>query len=218
METIFYQHLKKYSDRLDLYNNGIKDGKIKEFDLELLSKLKNINYGGMPSNIYIYAFPTNFETIGNKVEILSWVYKNYKIVHGFTNSTNEIAFNKYNSKHLDYNSWIEVNYGSNDYVIDLFSMLIIEKKLYYEIENPKIIKVVTSDQVNSHPAREDNEFSEAFVSPDSFIMVIDTLDYLTKISPYKEYLEKEIAKFKSKIDFEQIKFDYLLYMQKVHKK
>ena len=216
METIFYSHIKENTNRLALYNKGISDGKIQEFNLELLAKLKKTIYGGIPGNIYLYAFPTNFETIGNKIEILAWVFKNekYKIIHANTNSTKEIMFYKYNSKHLDFNSWIEVKNGPKEYVIDPFSMLMIEKELYYEIENPEIIKVITSDEIDNHSIRSDIDFSEAFASYDSLLILMDTLEQLAKISPYKKYLEKEIEKLKAKVDYNQMKLDYLNEIKK----
>lgn len=211
METIFYNHLKKYPDRLELYNEARKNRKISEFDLELLSKLKKTVYGGIPGNIYLYAFPTNFETIGNKLEILAWAYrdKKYKLVHGNTNSTKEIMFHEYDSKHLDYNSWMEVKIGLKEYVIDTFSMLMFEKDIYYQLENPQVLKVVTSEDINNHPARCDDDFSEAFASYDSLLMLMDTLEYLTNNSPYKDYLIKELDKLKSKIDYDKMIQEYL---------
>lgn len=211
METIFYKNLEKHKDRLELYKKGIEERNIKEFDLEILSKLKKTNYGGIPGNIYIYAFPTNFETIGNKVEILAWIFRDidFKIVHAKTNSTEEIMFYEYKSKHLDCNSWIEIQDGTKEVVIDPFSNLMIEKELYYKLENPVIIQTYTSEDVKNHPARGDDDFSSEYGSYDSLLIIMEFLEKTIQDSPYKEYLEKEVDKLKSKIDFDKMKQDFL---------
>lgn len=211
METIFFNHLKKYPDRLKLYNEARKNRKISEFDLELISKLKKVVYGGIPGNIYLYAFPTDFEHIGNKLEILSWAFRenDFKLVHGNTNSTKEIMFHEYNSKHLDYNSWIEVKIGLKEFVIDTFSMLMFEKDIYYQLENPQVLKVVPSEKINNHPARCDDDFSEEYASYDSLLLLMDGLEHLINNSPYKDYLTKELDKLKSKIDYDKMMQEYL---------
>ena len=128
-ETIFFHHLSQNKEKLELYKRAVLEGKITEFDPTTLTRLRKLYFAFYSGLIYLFYEPTTFDNIGNKLELLTYALedKKFQIVHGDTDSTREIHFFLYGSKHLDYNSWIEVEEGQKIWVYDLFSLLRFEK-------------------------------------------------------------------------------------------
>ena len=133
-ETVLNHYISQNKEKLDLYNQAIADGKITDFDQVILTRLRKLYYGIYSGLIYMYFEPTNFNNIGNKAELMTHVLedKQYQLVHGNIDSTRNIPFFMYGVEHLDYNSWLEVQEGQKVWVYDLFSMLKIEKSVYYK--------------------------------------------------------------------------------------
>ena len=117
---------------------GFKNNLVKSFDQEIISELRKCYYGVFSGLIYIFSTDTTFSNIDNKVELLTWIFKdkNIKLVKGSTNSTRNILFYEYGQGHLDYNLWIEVEEGNKTWVYDLFSLL----KINLEIKSSKSIE------------------------------------------------------------------------------
>ena len=208
--SFFYQNLSKHKDKLLLFDNGIKNGFVQEFDQAILSKLSKLYYGDITGILYLYGFPTSFETIGNKNEIFTYVLGDYdyQIVHGDIDTIDEVYFHLYHQRHLDYNSWIEVKIGNKIWVYDFVSMLKIEKDLYYKLENPRVKKIYDKKQVESHPARFDDDYSYIHDTFSSLIIIPSIETYLP-YNPHKELVEQELRRFKDKIDYDKVQLEWL---------
>lgn len=220
-ETVFFHHISSDMDKLKIYKDGLESGKITFFDQSLLSRLRKMYYGFYSAIIYIFGYPTSFENIGNKVELLVYALedKDYKIVHGITNSVREIPFFMYGVKHLDCNSWIEVEEGGKSYVYDLFSLMKFEKDIYYKLENPTKTKEYSRSQIignNNYDSDNFRKYSDGFN-----FMLVRTIPIMEKElphHPFKRILEPEISRFKKEIKFDDVVLDYKVFsLEKVDK-
>lgn len=206
IENTFIKNLKNYPEKYSLFIEAYKKGLVQEFDNSLLTRLRKIYYGGFFQGIlYFYYLPTDFENIGNKVELLAYLFKDedFEIVHGDTFSTRKILFHQFNQQHLDFNSWIEVKKGNVVWVYDTFSLLKFEKDLFYELEEPNVKKTVTKSYLNSIPKTEDDNFEKA----GSLWMLVRALPIIEanlENNPYKEVIEREIIKLKNTINYDDL--------------
>ena len=104
-ESIFVHNLSQDKEKYLKFLNGLKSGKITNFDQTTLTRLRKLYYGFYSAIIYLYYEPTDFSNIGNKLELLTHALedKKFQIVHGSVDSTRNIVFFMYGVKHLDYN-------------------------------------------------------------------------------------------------------------------
>lgn len=208
-ETIFFQHLSKQKEKFELFKKGIEEGLITPFDPTVLTKLRKTYYSFYSGLLYLYVEPTNFETIGNKVEVLTHAFEkdDYRIVHADIDSTREIHFNEYNSKHLDFSSFIEIKRGHKTYVYDPFSLLCFEKNLFYQLEHPKIRRIISKETVQRNAAYQEDDFKTA---RDTWMLVgfIPRMEKLIEKSPYKDFLEKELTRYKEEVSYEDVVLDW----------
>lgn len=204
-ETVFFHHLSQDKEKLELYKKAISEGKITNFDQTTLTRLRKLYYAFYSGLIYMYYEPTHFHNIGNKVELLTHVIedKEYQIVHGNTDSTRNIPFFMYGVEHLDFNSWIEVEEGWKTWVYDLFSMLKMEKDIYYKLENPKINRVVPKSVIMKHPGRGDyTEFHDGFI--EILFAQMPIIEKDMQNHPFKEILSPELTRFKKDINYDDL--------------
>ena len=206
-ETVFFHNLSQDKDKLDIYNKAVAEEKITDFDQTTLTRLRKLYYGFISGLIYIYYEPTTFDNLANKAELLTHVFedKSYRLVHGDTDSTRDIPFYMYGINHLDYNSWLEVKEGQKTWVYDLFSMLKIEKSVYYKLENPDITGVMSKDEIMTHPAREKNDY-KTYHDGMNFMLIemFPRMEKSLKTHPFRKILAPEITRFKKFVDFDNI--------------
>lgn len=216
--TIFIQELKKDKSRYREFLTAKKFYLVTEFDEEIISRLRKIYWGGFfQALIYLYYMPTDFETIGNKVELLSKSFgdEQYNIVHAKTNSIRTTNFFEYNIQHLDYNSYIEIKKGNNTWIYDLYSMLKFDKRIYDSLEEPKshiddVSDISLLDISTSYKIKEisklvgDNDYSLNCV--EIYVKTIEKiLELLDKNHPYRAEIIKEIDLQKKVTNFEELK-------------
>ncbi len=210
-ETVFHHNISQDKDKLDIYNKAITDGKILEFDPTTLTRLRKLYYAFYSGLIYMFYAPTNFNNIASKLELLTHTMedKEYQIVHGNTDSTRNIQFFMYGVEHLDFNSWIEVKEGQKVWVYDLFSMLKIEKEIYYKLEHPEIKQVVSKANIMDHPGRERDDFKTYHNGFDYMLIgLIPEMESNMSSHPFADILIPEITRFKKEIDFEKLVLEW----------
>ena len=209
-ETIFEHNIKQNKEKFEIFNKALKEGKVQQFDQAIIRKLRNLYFGFLSGLIYIYYYPTSFSNLGNKAELFTHVIKDkeYKLVHGQTDSVRDILFFMYGVEHLDNNIWFEVQEGHKIWVYDMFSLLKIEKSIYYKLENPKISKVIDKKYIVNHPAREEDEYNTYHNGMDFMLLkMIPDMEQKMSTHPFKNILSSEIDRFKIKSDFESIKLN-----------
>lgn len=217
-DTVFIQELKKDKVRYQKFLEARKLYLITEFDEEVKSRLRKIYWGGFFQALtYMYYLPTDFETIGNKVELLAKALEDidYNIIHASTTSTRTTLFFEYSQQHLDFNSYIEVKKGNNIWVYDLYSMLKFDKQVYEAIEKPKshcddlnditIMDISTSYKVKQ-VSKLVGESNYDLHCIEIYLKTIEKiLELLDKDHPYYEELIKEIELQKQVNNFDELK-------------
>lgn len=210
-ETVFHHNISQDKEKLEIYNKAVAEGKITHFDQTTITRLRKLYYGLYSGLIYMYMEPTTFNNIGNKVELLTHVFedKKYNLVHGDIDSTQKIPFFMYGVEHLDSNSWIEVEEGNKTWVYDTFSLMKIEKEVYYKLENPKVNKVIPKRAIMEHPGRDRDDYT---VYHDGFnymlIGVFGELEKRMDSHPFKQILAPELTRFKKEINFDDILLEW----------
>ena len=209
-ETIFIHNIKQDKEKLEIFNKALQERKIELFDQTIISRLRKLYYGFLTGLIYVYYEPTNNDNIGNKAELFTHAIsdKEYKLVHGKTDSTN-IPFFMYGVENLDSNIWFEVKEGHKTWVYDIFSLLKIEKSIYYKLENPKVSKAIDKKYIVNHPGREEDEYNTYHNGMDFMLLkMIPEMEKKMSAHPFKDILSSEISRFKNQVDFETIKLEY----------
>lgn len=207
-ETTFYKHISKNPEKKLLFDKACEKGLIQEFDQATITNLRKLYFSCLSGLLYVYGHDTTFSTLGNKLLLLSHALENedFELVHGETNSTREIMFFQYNQEHLDHNSWIEVKKGNKTWVYDPFSLLMFNKDVYYELENPKVGQRIPKKDIISHPSRKEDDFfqiSDTWLLPE----YLQRLEKKSETSPYKDLLQTEITRLKAVSNYDNIKLD-----------
>lgn len=210
-ETVFYHYISQDKDKLDIYKKALSEGKITDFDQTTITRLRKLYYGLYSGLIYMYMEPTTFNNIANKVELLTHVFedKKYNIVHGNVDSIKNIMFSMYGVEHLDFNSWVEVEEGNKTWVYDTFSMMKIEKEVYYKLENPEIKQVIPKKVIMEHPGRDRDDYT--FYHDGFNYVLIGVFEQLEKnmdSHPFKHILAPELTRFKKEINFDDILLEW----------
>lgn len=212
-ESLFFHYLSQNKEKLEMYLEGLKSGKISFFDQSLLTRLRKMYFGYYSAIIYLFATPTSFSNIGNKVELLAHALDNkeYRIVHGETDSTRKIPFFMYGVEHLDFNSWIEVEEGNRTWVYDTFSLMRFDKELFYSLENPKITSIIPKSRIHQDDY-DDRQFRQYTNGFDFMLLkIIPALERSLSKHPFKSILETEISRFKSCINYDDIELQYKVF-------
>lgn len=216
-ETIFFHHLSQDKEKLKIFKDALTSGKIRNFDQSLMTRLRKMYYGFYSAIIYMFYFSTTFDNIGSKVELLAHALedKDYQIVHAMTDSSRDIPFFMYGSKHLDSSSWIEVREGHKTYVYDVFSLLRFEKDVFYQLEHPNVYSTVSKHRIQDNVMYDKNEFkmlTDAF----NFILTgtIPDMERHMPTHPFKDILVPEINRYKELIDYEKIELEYENFQKK----
>lgn len=210
-ETVFFHYLSQDKDKLELYKKALLEGKITNFDQTTITRLRKLYYGMYSGLMYMYYDPTDFNNIGNKVELLTHVMedKKFQIVHGDTDSTRNIPFFMYGVQHLDSNSWVEVEEGQKIWVYDPFSLLKIEKNVYYALEHPNIHRVINGIDILNHPGRDRDDYT-TFHDGMSFVLFGKVPEMKKNMAhhPYRDILEPEITRFKKDINYDDLYLEW----------
>lgn len=211
-ETVFYHHLKQNEEKLAIYNQAAKDGKISDFDPFILTRLKKLFYAFYSGLIYMYSEPTSFSNIGNKADLMTFVLedRDYKLVKGETDSIREIPFFMYAGvEHLDIDLWFEVQEGHRVWVYDFFSMLKMEKSVFEKLEHPKIMQVYAKSSIVNHPGRDKSSY-QRYSNFFDFMMIqfFDEMEKNMARHPFKHILAPEISRYKQYIDLEGVSLEW----------
>ena len=117
-------------------------GYIKLYDEELLNRLRNIYYGGLPASILLLHRGICNGKCYDRATLLAYALNNdYDVVYANINNIklNPLYVDDYkkDSTTAEHCYVIEKDNNGLDWVYDTSSGFIIEKNLYYKIEKPK---------------------------------------------------------------------------------
>lgn len=198
-----------------LFRYGIKNGLIREYDEELLSKLRHVYYGGIPvsilllherlSNGYCYDRGTmvtlgfgddDFEVVDASIDSIRL---NPKIIDEYKNQDIDDDYG-------DHCFAIRKKSDGTEWVYDTSLGLVIEKNLYFKMEKPKV-RVVNNKEKTT-------EFLNKFYFDDCDIerdryavpLILPMIESnLISTQPfYLDKLKREIDIFKREINYDKV--------------
>lgn len=211
MEFIF-----KEEKMLFLY--GIKNGLIHFFEKNLIENLRHVYYGGVPASIILLSRVLCGGYCYDRSLLITLGFDeddDFKLVNG---TIDGIKLSPYyidnNSRNFD--GTPNIHYGNHSFaerktkdgrvfVYDTTIGLVIEKNLYYKIENPKINKIndkkAIFDFFEYQDIKHSNLENDKYILPLILPKIESTIEeeYLCK-----ELLKEEIERLKKEIEYDGI--------------
>lgn len=198
-----------------LCNSGIRNGFIKYYNAELLSKLRNIYYGGLPLSILLLHedLTKGYCYYRAPLVTLAFTEDEFRVVYA------DIDGIRLNPKYIDEhrNGLATDDYGDHcfverkmkngiTWVYDTSSGLIFEKSLYYKMERPKIRHIndknKTLNFLYEDFIKDSNIEKEKYWLP--IILPLIEKNLKTIHSVYQEQLKYEIENLKKQIKYDEI--------------
>lgn len=211
-KTRWQLHLERH--RL-LFRYGIKNGLIREYDEELLSKLRHVYYGGIPVSILLL-----HERLSNghcydrgTMVTLGFGDDDFEVVDASIDTIrlNPKFIDKYKNQDMD------VDYGDHcfairkksdgtEWVYDTSLGLVIEKNLYFKMEKPKVrvvnSKEKTVDYLNNLYFEDCDIERDKYAVP--LILPMIEADLIATQPFYQDKLKREIDIFKREINYDKL--------------
>lgn len=204
-------YLKK---RRLLFYIGLTTGLIHGYEKELVENLRKKYYGGIPISIILLCEEMCNERCYDRALLMTFGFDEDYFeqidadVDSITLNPKYIEENrKYPFEHYGNHSFIErTKKDGSVWVYDTSLGLVIEKKLYYLLENPKITKRNTKSQVKEFCEYKDiqnaNPEKDKYVSP--IILKFMELFIKPEHGFYYDALKEEIQIFKDSINYDSL--------------
>ncbi|MBQ9019111.1 MAG: hypothetical protein IJ097_02205 [Bacilli bacterium] len=211
-EINWSNYVKNYKS---LMNYGKIQGLVKEYDNELLENLRYIYCGGIPATILLLDYNLVQKHCYDRARLitLGFLGDKAKVIHA------DVDGLKYQPKYLEkyQNGELGDNYANHcfvereekdgrTWVYDTSLGYVIEKNLYYKMQNPKITKIEdfkdTIDYLYNIMLDEDNINLSKYIQK-----ILEEIEKNQKPVQecYKEKLKKEIERFKSSTSSKEFK-------------
>ena len=205
-------HRKKYNI---LFYYGIKNGLIQSYDKELMSNLRHIYYGGIPATILLlHAYLSNGHCYDRGTLVsLGFGEDDFQVVDADIDSLrlNPTYIDEYRagktSEHYGDHCFAErTRPDGTTWVYDTSLGLVIEKGLYYKMENPKV-RIVNNKQrtlefLDVDFVRDMDIERDKYALP---LILPNIESNLVAIQPfYQEQLKQEISILKQELGYDDI--------------
>ena len=209
----FDLHQKKYKMLL-IY--GLSKGLIFPYDDELIKRLRNVYYGGVPASIILLSNHMSNGYCYDRALLMARAFldtsDDVKLLYGDIDS---LKFNpKFisDSPHYADHCFVErITKDGRELIYDTSCGFVFDKKLYWLMERPKLrhvndkdkIKAFVNEELDNHPDRvSDDKYFAPLILP--FI----EKTYGTPTEMYSlngiELLQREIKHFKDEIDYDGV--------------
>lgn len=206
-DNLKYEAWKRKRDILFKY--GFYTGKIRPYDDELIGKLRNIYYGGIPASIILLTQKLVAHKCYERVLLMTHVFKDeeFRMVYADVDSLRLVP-EYIDDDYEGYANHCFVERTDSDgvtWVYDTSKMLMYEKGLYYAIESPKITKINDKETVVNYCEFIDVENSN--LENDRYVstLLLPTYEkYAAEQIVYSDVLAREIQLYKEKIDYDTL--------------
>lgn len=206
---------QEYQDRFEkLFIEGFKKGLVLPYDEELISKLRNAYYGGLPLSILLLSRQV---CSGNCYEMallmtLAFDDDDFRLVDadidGITLNPEEVR-NYGSIPHYGNHCFVERKDSNGiTWVYDTTSGFIVERELYYQMENPIITCINKKSSVFEF--RECLGIDGKLKENDMELIPLTLLNIEESVKgglfafDYSEILQREIEMFKDFIDYDEL--------------
>lgn len=194
---------------------GLKHRKIMLYPNELIEKLRNIYYGGVPASIVLLSNGMSNGFCYDRALLMSRAFLDddvdVKLVYASVDSLSKNPIYKSGDDLAYDHCFVEIMKDNKEYVIDTSSGLIYDKKTYYSMEHPKIRHVNTKEDIIKF-VYEDDVFHPEDLENDKYampaILPFIEMTYGKQNELYSmlgiEMLQEEIKLFKDKINYDEV--------------
>jgi len=197
-----------------LFKYGVSKKLISPYECELIEKLRTVYYGGVPASILL----TCDELCGGHcydralLVTLGFGDDDFNLVDA------DIDGITLNPKHIDeFKDTNDIHYGNHCFVertksdgsvwvYDTSLGLVIEKKLYYLMERPRITKINSREDTINFCEYQDIKNADIKKDKYALPLIMPNIEAIAKKSEgiYSEFLKKEIELFKQRIGYGDI--------------
>lgn len=211
--TLWNLYKKK---KLDLLYYGLKNELVKRYDEDLLSKLRDVYYGGMPASILLLFKKFCGGFCFDRAVLIAHALKDddYKLVYAHIDA---IALNPKEQENIkkdkrtSIHCYVERTLENGEvWVYDTTLGFCIEKKLYDQIENPVVTH--TNSKEKTIAFIEYQEVENRDVTKDRYtpLIMIPIIERSLEQSKYvnDDLLRREIELFKEKINYEELEKEF----------
>lgn len=210
---------KEYKRRRDtLIEYGFKNGLVKEYDDETLKNLRSVSIGGVPGDIYIMSYTT---TSGNcrkcaRLATFAFPEDDFEIIDAIVDGVNLAPFNieEFRGQDIEYGLHtfaLRKNKNGLSWVYDTTHGLIIEKNLYFKIENPEVRRIITKEEFQD--SEEYYEIKDADFETEKYLLPLSLPTIEEDASSlehrYDRILLERIKELKEEIDYDEISKSFM---------
>lgn len=205
---------------------GLKNGSITLYDEELIAKLRNIYYGGIPASILLLCDALSNGRCYDQALLMSRAFLNteddIKLVYA---TIDGIKLNpKYIGADLGYADHCFLQRTTKDgqtLIYDTSSGFVYDKDLYWELEHPQVRKTNNKEEIITYLNQSKQLSSkESEIDPYSSLLILPIIEktYQNRNKIYSQLLQREIETYKDKINYDTIVKQAKETMKKIHKK
>ena len=201
----------------ELFNEGVKNKKVRPYDDKLLEKLREVYYGGIPASIILLTPKLCNGHCYDRALLLTHAFKEdeFRLVDANINSIR--LHPNYIEKARDKDTGeLKKNYATHCFVektekdgsvwvYDTTAMVAFDKELYYQMEEPEVLKINSKQATETY--FEYVEIEQADLERDKYasaIMIPKIETAITDEDPYREDLKREIEIYKEKIGYDAL--------------
>ena len=205
--------LHQYRSNL-LFNWGFRNGYIDFYDEKMIEKLRTIYHGGIPASILLLSRGMSNGHCYDRALLLSRVFldekDNVKLIYATIDTLKlKVLLEGENISRADHCFVERITKDGRHLIYDTSLGLVLDKKLYWLIQHPKIRHVNDKETIRKFVNKdierwpEDVEiakYASAFVLP----MIEQTYNRGDELYSLNGMLQKEIEMFKKKINFNEV--------------
>ena len=199
-----------------IFSYGFNKNMINFYDEELIKKLRTIYSGVLPASILLLS---NFMSNGKCYESALLLSKSFldseddvKLIYASIDSIKLNPINQFDSNPLysDHCFVERITKDGKDLIYDTSKGLIYDKKLYWLMENPKVRKITSKEEIINYINRNkdtlDNVKSDKRNSLLLIPLIEDTYEYPNEIYAHLDggLLQREVNIFKKSINYDEL--------------
>ena len=210
-----------------IFSYGFNKNMINFYDEELIKKLRTIYSGVLPASILLLS---NFMSNGKCYESALLLSKSFldseddvKLIYASIDSIKLNPINQFDSNPLysDHCFVERITKDGKDLIYDTSKGLIYDKKLYWLMENPKVRKITSKEEIINYINRNkdtlDNVKSDKRNSLLLIPLIEDTYEYPNEIYAHLDggLLQREVNIFKKSINYDELQKEVEQDMKKL---
>ena len=199
-----------------LYSWGLKNGKIKTYDEELIQKLRKVYYGGIPASVILLSNGMTNGHCYDRALLMSRAFLDdegdVKLLYATIDSLKlNPKFISDEPLYADHCIVERTTKNGQHLIYDTSSGFIYDKDLYWKMENPKVRHVNNKESIKTFLEEDEEHYPEdlerdKYIAPLVLPMIEKTFGKPTEMYSLKgiELLQREIEYYKNTIKYNDV--------------